>query len=138
MIPFAVYAPRNQKCNSPEKVSLSQQACYISSQTSHNSGCGLHASPWILEAAKGQNIDVAILDFSWKNLTANNNQCPVNYGYILDMESDNVISICGGYQRERNVYHSTGNTVQVIIERNILESNTFILHFQGNLKNLFL
>ena len=107
-----------------------EQPRYIASESSLTSECGLHGSPWILEAEKGQNIDIVIFDFDWKNVTSND--CAINYGYILDMHSDDVISICGGSQREKHVYQSTGNSVQVIIERNMLENSRFILQFQGN------
>lgn len=127
-----VYTARNQQCRSPEKISVSKHPTFLMSTLSMETSCGLHGSPWIIEALPGQHIDIHIIDFSWKNGSFELNSCPVNYGYILDMESDDVISICGGSQRRKSLYYSIGHTVQIILERNVLDSSTFMLQFLGN------
>lgn len=96
-----------------------------------DTSCGLHGTPWIIEALPGQHIDIKMTDFDWSNGTFIDNECPMNYGYILDLESDDVISLCGGTDRVKYVYQSIGHTVQIILESNNLESKAFLLELQG-------
>ena len=131
LIIITVYIPLNQRCNTPEKVKISRDPTFITSTTSLETSCGLQGSPWILEALPGQHLDITIIDFAWNNESVGLQQCPVNYGYILDMESDDVITICGGAKREKYLYQSIGHTVQIIIEANGLESHPFMLEFEG-------
>lgn len=126
-----VYAPRDQQCRSPEKIKINNTPKFIASQSSLDTSCGLHGSPWILEALPGQNIEMRLTDFSWQNGTFDLSACPFSYGYILDMASDDVINICGGTQKEKHLYQSTGNTIQIILERSTIEKHSFILQFKG-------
>ena len=115
----------------------SKKPIYLASQVSIDTSCGLHESPWILEAKPGQQVTIDLIDFTWKNKTSGSNpsyrhsSCDINYGYILDMETDDVINICGGGDREKRVYESSGNRVQIIIEGSVLGSHQFVIKFKG-------
>ena len=89
--------------------------------------CGLHKSPWVLQAKKGQQIEVGLIDFSWMNSSDN---CNSIYGYMLDTKDD-IINICGGGQRQRHLYLSEGNILQISMHESALEQHRFLLSFKG-------
>ena len=126
--------PKSRICNEREKVSAQKQVSYLSSLISENTSCGLHNTPWILQAEPGQQINITLVDFSWNNNKSNtdngyNGRC--NYGYILDVESDDVISLCGGREREKHLYLSTSHTVQVVLDSLALQKYSFLIAYKG-------
>ena len=110
---------------------------YLSSVISQQRSCGLHNTPWILQAKPGQQIAITLLDFSWTNINktntneGNSDRCPNSYGYILDIESDDVVSLCGGGVREKHLYLSTSHIVQVVLDSLALQKYSFLIAYKG-------
>ena len=129
-----VHIPNKGRCISQEKVLVKKKPGYIASRTSKQTSCGKHGSPWILESKPGQRINITLDDFSWENTTDNIGpmKCGIKYGYILDMESDDVISICGGGRnRQEHIYLSKGNSVQIVLESAVLDNSYFLIKYEG-------
>lgn len=126
-----VYSPNKKSCHIPEKVSVPRTAGFIASSESVKSECGLHESPWVLEAKPGQQIKISLLDFDWDNTTDMDENCKVNYGYILDLESDDVINICGRGAREKVVFTSVGHEVQIVLNAENVQKYRFLLKYEG-------
>ena len=130
---FTVYKPKGKTCAASENLEISAKVKYISSLVTKDSSCGFQNSPWILKARAGQRISLSLLDFSWDNSTGSVESvgCNKNYGYILDIETNDITNICGGTRRERNLYTSSSSSVQIVFNQQSLETSYFILSFKG-------
>ena len=102
--------------------------------------CGSMSHPWTLEAPAGQQINVSLLDFGLQQRAAPNQQhCSHHHGYILDKTApvNKNISICGlGEERNRIVYQSSSNAVDIILQNPSIEvaqdeSRPVLLGFTG-------
>lgn len=123
----------------PEKIIAEKTFSYLASKTSKESSCGSHEAPWILEAVAGQKLELHMIDFGWKETDESENAaCPISYGYILDMVSDDVISICGGGKRQKLLYSSVGSSVQIMLEKTAVGTHNFLLQFKGRFLILLL
>lgn len=96
--------------------------------------CGQHNTPYIIQAKPGQHINITMVDFSWRfeSKSSNRKQC-VSYGYILDTNNDDVITICGNRERHSHVYTSVGHSVQALLEGSILQNNRFLIEYKGRI-----
>ena len=131
--------PQRKVCTSPEQIDVDSKIKHLSSLVTQETSCGLHNSPWLLTSKPGQLIEISLLDFSWDNVSlpkdgeASRNALR-NYGYILDIESDDVINIYGGKHRNKLLYSSISNKVQITFSQPALEMYNFMLEYRG--KNL--
>ena len=131
--------PQRKVCTSPEQIDVDSKIKHLSSLVTQETSCGLHNSPWILTSKPGQLIEISFLDFSWDNVSIpeddeSSRNCLKNYGFILDTESNDVMNICGGTHRNRGLYTSNSNKVQIVFNQPALEMYNFILEYRG--KNL--
>ena len=127
---FLVFHPVPKQCSSPLSIEASTHTKYLSSIVTGETSCGLHQSPYVLEAKHGQQIELFLYDFN-KNDESPSEKCAKNYGYILDNKNDDVISLCGGITRKRKIHTSAGNTVQIMLDKNMISNNQFLLEFKG-------
>ena len=80
----------------------------------------------MLEAPAGQRIEISLLDFTkgrsveGQDLTPTQTNC-VQYGYIVEKSARKNVSICGGdgSKRQRTVYTSTTNVLEIVLIRRI-------------------
>lgn len=82
--------------------------------------CGTKYQPWTVEAPLGLKIAVSLIDFTAtsiaENLEESKPQYNKNDGVIVDKAGNRNASIyTGGQQREKELYLSTGNSVNVYI-----------------------
>ena len=131
VISISVYVPKRDRCRAPERIVAHKKSAYLSSKTSLQTFCGVHESPWILEAKPGQQIELTLIDLSWTNNSESRSRCPLNYGYILNMDSDDVIKICGGIKAEQILYSSVGHRIQIVLEMTSVQNYNFLIKFQG-------
>ena len=137
---FSVFLPQRQTCTSAENVEAESKSNYLSSIVSRDTSCGFHKSPWILKSKPGQQIEISLLDFSWDNKSnvdavGSPGNCMKNYGYIVDIESDDIINICGGTVREKYIYTSRSNSVQIVLDPLSLQNHFYLISYKG--KNPF-
>ena len=101
--------------------------------TTEKFGCGEEGRPWIIKAKEGQKINITFTDFNWK-LTSRNEakvNCPVKYGYVVDEASNDIVNLCGGLVRERSLYISKGNKVQILLSKGVLSNVKFLIGYKG-------
>ena len=127
-----VFQPVSKQCSSPLSIEASTRTKYLSSIVTGQTSCGLHQSPYVLEAKEGQQIELILHDFNINTEYPTKN-CVNNYGYILDNKNDDVINLCGGIVRTRKIHTSAGNIVQILLDKNKIPNNHFLLEFKGML-----
>ncbi len=79
--------------------------------------CGSPQSPWVIEGAPGQRIDLSVVNFGWT--ASSNNQstggaCQL-FGYIIERSLNINRSLCGGSTRESHLYTSMSNDIEIHI-----------------------
>ena len=127
-------------------MSVSSNPLHISSSfSSSHLSCGTKSQPWILEAPAGQRIEVSLLDFTkgrsveGQDLTSTHINC-VQYGYIVEKSARKNVSICGGDgpKRQRTVYTSTTNVLEIVLSRRTNRTEhdqvnfNYLLKLEGN------
>ena len=108
---------------------------FLSSRKLTALGCGLESTPLILEAKEQQRINVTLIDFNWRVTSRDESpvKCPLKYGYMMDMNTNDVIPLCGGLVRDRPLFLSQGHAVQIVLstaEQNGPAPN-FLIMFKG-------
>ena len=125
---FTVYTPSRNKCTSTERITLSDSTLNLASTTSSTTSCGTHDTPWLVSAKPGQRLNISMTDFTWENRTVDTPDDCNTYGYVIH-ESD-VVTICGGRQRHKHLYHSKGHETQIVFD-GFTEEQRFIIHIEG-------
>lgn len=120
-------------------VTTSKTTTHIISSSFSGRMCGTEYQPWIIEAPIGQTIIITLFDFVARHLTDAQKQgvdC-WQYGTIIDKMGNRHISICANeLSREKALYKSTGNVLNIILysnserDRNYY-SHVFILKLKG-------
>ncbi len=108
---------------------------FLSSQVTDDTGCGSIRHPWVIEVSSGQRVKITLIDFSGSEhspYAQESGSCNA-YGYISEANSGINSSICGGLARERELYTSSSNLVQIQIT--LLEARgnggQFLLKYDG-------
>ena len=106
---------------------------YLSSQITEDFGCGEESKPWIIKAKEGQKINLTFIDFNWELISRDEARvnCPVKYGYVVDEDSNDIVNLCGGLVRERSLYVSKGDKVQILLAKSVLSNVKFLIGYQG-------
>ena len=119
------------KCSSPYNIYASVTKKILSSEVTHKSGCGSEAAPWVIQGKPGQQINISLLDFYWDDQQKDDSACPVEYGYIVDGETSDMATICGGSNRHKHLQISKGNMIQVVLKQEVVEEFRFLLQYSG-------
>ena len=96
-----------------------------------NTGCGSVNAPWVLEAMPGQVLNISLLDFHWKvgvSVLTNNR---LIYGSIIDLKTDEMVTINGGGPRTKHLYLSKGHRVQIAFHAKIAANPGFVISYHG-------
>lgn len=102
-------------------MSASNNPVHIIGSLSSSRLCGTKSQPWIVEASVGKRVSLTLLKVIIPPST--NHQMEeqsrlqpcYSHGIILDKVGKRNVSICGdGVHREKNLYLSSGNTVNII------------------------
>ncbi|ELT90059.1 hypothetical protein CAPTEDRAFT_225510 [Capitella teleta] len=119
---------------------------YIASAVTKSTGMGTRRCPWRITVPKGQRINITLLDFAAGSALS---KPPLSSGfdpgmrgsvsghlcsmYAVIKETSGIgtdITVCGGEQRERFVYRSEGNQLDVGLESSA-NSAYFMLRYQA-------
>jgi len=104
----------------------------ISSSTLDRKGCGSSKSPWIISASPGQTINIHMFDFDVNQQDYNLISCRSVYGFILERSLGINHTICGGHTRERALYTSKTNSVEInILQKESRGKAHFLLRYSG-------
>jgi len=100
--------------------------------------CGIKSQPWIVEAADGQKIRIALVDFNAVDQVSSlsTKDC-LSYGFIVDKPGKRNISICSrGEEREKELLLSIGSRIEIYITRHTYDQKSdnqskFIIKIEG-------
>jgi hypothetical protein len=114
-----------QACRSCDYVKLTSTSGYISSLVTEETGCGSPDCPWLIEANPGQTIKVRLMDYARPEIENGQSpgldMCRV-YAVLKEESTRKSVTICGGNQRQVDVYTTTGNSLGVrILGKNNME-----------------
>lgn len=91
--------------------------------------CGTKSQPWTVEAPVGQKIIISLFDFSPSDsdqVQGQSKQSCHNHGVIMDKGSKRNEPICGSAEhRQKELFTSTGNAVEIFLDPGDLQENTF-------------
>ena len=120
------------RCISNQLNVLTAKNGQISSSTLDRKGCGSSKSPWIISASPGQTINIDIIDFDVSQQDYNLISCRSVYGFILERSLGINHTICGGHTRERALYTSKTNSVEInILQKESRGEAHFLLRYSG-------
>ncbi len=137
-------------CRGSDFIRLSEPQGYISSAVTEDLQLGSSMCPWMIQAQPGQKIIITLLDFAlWvpnRKTTARHPPetsgiCHI-YANIKERTMAGSVTVCGGDQRERTIYTSETDSVQIEVANMKLSKNVayFLFKYEGmycfNLKNM--
>lgn len=105
----------------------------ISSIEVDRTGCGSLLKPLTLKGSQGQRIRISLTDFAWhSDSSGTTDQCKV-YGYVSEADNGRNHTICGGLSREREIYTSSSNRIELQIRPREArgDGEYFLLSYQG-------
>ncbi len=128
-------------CESEKAIRLHSHKGRLSSHVTDETGCGALSSPWIIEALRGQTVNISMYDFGPRDppipgipdgKARRSTHCDI-YGYIVEPGINRNTSICGGHGRNVTLYASDTNIVEIHVipsaQRQI--DSHFLLNYQG-------
>ena len=80
-----------------------------------------------LEASQGQQINITMVDFGQTSTKAWGS-C-VNYGRIVELQTNQQTMICGGGERTKHLMISNSNKVEISLQK--YQNPKFMLRFEG-------
>ncbi len=122
-------------CGQREKQNLVTWPGTLSSSVTDETNCGSPQSPWVIEGAPGQRIDLSLVNFGWT--VSGNNQstggaCQL-FGHIIERSLNINRSLCGGSTRESHLYTSMSNVIEIHVLSVALRhaKSNFLLKYSG-------
>ena len=125
----------------PRELNVSSTTGYLSSLLAAEEGYGSESCPWVIRADQGQRINITLLDFSLGEVVPGND---INgklhsrtfchkYAVIKERVSIRETVVCGGDNREENVFISNQNSVEIQLMRynSPKKEVFFLLKFEG-------
>ena len=129
--------PVEAMCSSSHPNRISGRNGYISSSILDRKVCGSSKSPWIISANPGQNIHLEIIDFNGESASSSFISCGSVYGFILERSLGINYTICGGQRRERTLYTSKTNSIEVhLFTKESRKGANFLIHHTGIIINI--
>ncbi len=86
-------------------------------------------SPWSIRMVPGQSLVVTLTDYGWG--TARGGSLCTPYAYIAERSVGVNQAVCGGDERERQVYTSTSDHVLIQIAPASTRTSEFLLRLTG-------
>ena len=138
-----VAIPHRHGCQATDHVTLTGSSGYLANTVTETTGYGSLTCPWRVLLPRGQRINVTLLDFatplednSYGSLVQPASHPCYQYAIITEKTSTTRNTrICGGQLRERPIYESRTNSIEIrIITRNNVETdriNLFALKWEG-------
>ncbi|KAK2146945.1 hypothetical protein LSH36_577g02040 [Paralvinella palmiformis] len=115
-----VYASKDY-CENSEAVEVRESAGYLSSLVTMETGCGSLDSPWWVTVQPGQTITLSLLDFDVREEQG---------------ASQSTETVCAGNTRERLVFTSSSNRLEVRLvtgsEQSERRDSHFLLRFEAH------
>ena len=128
------------QCRRSKYLRVTQPTGYIASALSFTTWCGTSSdTPWLIEALPGQRINITLLDFgvytpegdSSYGESFNGVEVCQKYAVVREKIPERSTVLCGGRARERQVYLSNSNSVEIGIEARSATKHHFLLKYEG-------
>ncbi len=131
-----VTVPRT-RCRSGSSQKLLTWPGTLSSSVTDETNCGSPQSPWVIEGAPGQRIDLSVVNFGWtasSNNRSTGGACQL-FGHIIERSLNINRSLCGGSTRESHLYTSMSNVIEIHVLPTRLRParNNFLIRYSGKL-----
>ncbi len=108
----------------------------LSSSASSELDCHPQSSSWLIEGSAGQRVNLTLMDFgaspSSDDSPSHTSQC-IPYGFLLEKTLGVNQTICGGRSRERVLYTSATNSVEVVLLPSRSDRPAFLVKYQGRM-----
>ena len=131
---YIVAGADNEQCGRHDTLQLSGPLGYIASSVTLESNLGSHRCPWIISALPGQRINITLLTFNLPqgHHSLTSSHCKL-YARVRDITGGSDVNICKSRSRERTVFVSETNRIQleVAVNPRDKEADNFILVYQG-------
>ena len=99
--------------------------------------CSGHNNPYRMQLPHGQTLNLSLIDFHWplrgtdNPLTSSAMRCDV-YATIREPSSGRTVDVCGGQSREKGVFITTSNTIEIYMNDKMADgSRYFLLKYHG-------
>lgn len=124
------------------RVGVTVPSAYLASLVTEETGCGGVGNPWTIEVSRGQRLRVTLFDFNVARSRVmaqgiRGQRCPT-YAVVQELliTGARKVSLCGGgVARERQVYTSTTNRLEIGLMANdetvAMETPYFLLKYEG-------
>ena len=114
---LSVAVPAEERCHLKKQRTLESQSGFLASLVTQETGCGTSNLPWRVVVKPGQRINISLFDFGMGDIKYSSpvvNQCKV-YAVIRERMVNRIrnITVCGALSRERNVYLSMTNSLEI-------------------------
>ena len=120
-----------QACSRPTGIAVASKPGYLSSLTSEETNCGTTEFPWVLESKKGQKINLTLTYFNWHYEENDQSPCSPKLGYLFDLDTEDIVNICGSTSRVTHLHTTEGNQVHVLLDRTAMRDSYFLIKFEG-------
>ena len=123
-------------CETSSYVKLVSTEGYLASITTDETGCGSASTPWIIQAEPGQRINVSLVDFTRFNVGVElGHRSEIHgcrrYAGIRERAVRTNLTVCAGDQRERHLYLSRSNSLEIAILKMSSEPYNFLIKYQS-------
>ena len=131
-----VISARGHTCQTSSHVPLPLPSGYIANVVTEETGCGAEATPWYIEAKRGQRINFTLYDYALPaDGSVSQPGTTICYLYALITEPTNghKINVCGNNgQRTRQVYVTVSHTaeVRVVRKQDLQQKGYFVLEYE--------
>ena len=136
-----VVTAKPSECSIDKYVVVRQPFGYLSNFMTEEFGYGSVSCPWRIELARGEKVNITLIDFftplSDTRTTAGHPYCPLYALLTEPWSTPHVFRVCGGDRREKFVFVSRTNVVEVkVMKKSNAETERefyFLLQFEGTL-----
>lgn len=120
-------------CDKLQGSVLTSDQGYISSTSMVTTQDNPSRCSWTIKVIPGQRINITLFDFSIALGRQDDSGVCLVYAIIKELSDTSEITVCRGMQRQRNVYTSEGNTVevQVFVDAASAQEGRFLLKYEG-------
>lgn len=109
-----------RRCRANQPQVLTAQTGLLPSVLTEETGLGSADCPWMIKAKPGQKINITLFDFATNQQEGDT--CHA-YAILRETEPTRSITVCGSVMRERNVYTSISDSVEIRVLRNQFSVN---------------
>ena len=124
---------RQTNCR-PENSVIDSTSGALSSEVADTTGCGAVPSPWSIRMAAGQKVTLTLSDYGWGQAAGDMGCRP--YAYVVEKAVGVNETICGGQERERQVFTSTSDHVLIQMLPRETRQSHFLLWYEGTYQNM--